>query len=290
VPVEPIDLLHQGLERVIGVYLVDTPEGPALFDCGPATSFDRLREQVDLSEIRHLLLSHIHLDHAGAAGHVVLENPEITVHVSDLGAPHVVDPARLISSARRLYGDELDVLYGEPLPVPEENVQIVWDTAAGLKTFAAPGHASHHVCYIDDEGTLFAGDATGVRIMPGQHVLPHAPPPDVDLEAWDRTFDEVLYHQPARLALNHFGVVEGTEEVATHIERARNYLGVWAKRVRDGMTLAEFVAAAEADLAASEEGDAPYYQRAAPFEQSYLGLERYWRKKGERDAEAAASA
>jgi hypothetical protein len=126
--------------------------------------------------------------------------------------------------------------------------------------------------------------------MPGQHVLPHAPPPDVDLEAWDRTFDEVLYHQPARLALNHFGVVEGTEEVATHIERARNYLGVWAKRVRDGMTLAEFVAAAEADLAASEEGDAPYYQRAAPFEQSYLGLERYWRKKGERDAEAAASA
>jgi glyoxylase-like metal-dependent hydrolase (beta-lactamase superfamily II) len=219
----------------------------------------------------------------------VRENPELTVHVSDLGAPHVVDPARLISSARRLYGDELDVLYGEPLPVPEENVQIVWDTAAGLKTFAAPGHASHHVCYIDDEGTLFAGDATGVRIMPGQHVLPHAPPPDVDLEAWDRTFDEVLYHQPARLALNHFGVVEGTEEVATHIERARNYLGVWAKRVRDGMTLAEFVAAAEADLAASEEGDAPYYQRAAPFEQSYLGLERYWRKKGERDAEAAAS-
>jgi glyoxylase-like metal-dependent hydrolase (beta-lactamase superfamily II) len=290
VPVEPIDLLHQGLERVIGVYIVDTPEGPALFDCGPATSFDRLREQVDLSEIRHLLLSHIHLDHAGAAGHVVRENPELTVHVSDLGAPHVVDPARLISSARRLYGDELDVLYGEPLPVPEENVQIVWDTAAGLKTFAAPGHASHHVCYIDDEGTLFAGDATGVRIMPGQHVLPHAPPPDVDLEAWDRTFDEVLYHQPARLALNHFGVVEGTEEVATHIERARNYLGVWAKRVRDGMTLAEFVAAAEADLAASEEGDAPYYQRAAPFEQSYLGLERYWRKKGERDAEAAASA
>jgi glyoxylase-like metal-dependent hydrolase (beta-lactamase superfamily II) len=290
VPVEPIDLLHQGLERVIGVYLVDTPEGPALFDCGPATSFDRLREQVDLSEIRHLLLSHIHLDHAGAVGHVVRENPELTVHVSDLGAPHVVDPARLISSARRLYGDELDVLYGEPLPVPEENVQIVWDTAAGLKTFAAPGHASHHVCYIDDEGTLFAGDATGVRIMPGQHVLPHAPPPDVDLEAWDRTFDEVLYHQPARLALNHFGVVEGTEEVATHVERARNYLGVWAKRVRDGMTLAEFVAAAEADLAASEEGDAPYYQRAAPFEQSYLGLERYWRKKGERDAEAAASA
>jgi len=287
---QPVDLLHQGLERVIGVYRIETSEGPALFDCGPATCFERLREAVDLTEIRHLLLSHIHLDHAGAAGHVVRENPEITVHVSDVGAPHVVDPERLINSARRLYGDTLDTLYGEPLPVPPENVEVVWDTAAGLKSFPAPGHASHHVCYLDDEGTLFAGDATGVRIMPGRHILPHAPPPDIDLDAWGRTFDLVLLHQPARLALIHFGVVEGTEEVAEHVERAREYLAVWAKRVEDGMTEDEFVAAAEADLAASEDTDAPYYQRAAPFEQSYLGLERYWRKKGERDAGAAASA
>ncbi len=287
---QPVDLLHQGLERVIGVYRIETSEGPALFDCGPATCFERLREAVDLTEIRHLLLSHIHLDHAGAAGHVVRENPEITVHVSDVGAPHVVDPERLINSARRLYGDTLDTLYGEPLPVPPENVEVVWDTAAGLKSFPAPGHASHHVCYLDKEGTLFAGDATGVRIMPGRHILPHAPPPDIDLEAWEQTFDEVLLHQPARLALIHFGVVEGTEEVAEHVERAREYLAVWAKRVEDGMTEDEFVAAAEADLAASEDTDAPYYQRAAPFEQSYLGLERYWRKKGERDAGAAASA
>src|SRR5947208_16691770 len=103
-PLEPIDLLHLGNERVIGVYLVETPEGPALFDCGPATCFERLREVVDLGEIRHLLLSHIHLDHAGAAGHVVSENPQITIHVSEIGAPHLVDPARLINSARRLYG------------------------------------------------------------------------------------------------------------------------------------------------------------------------------------------
>jgi glyoxylase-like metal-dependent hydrolase (beta-lactamase superfamily II) len=287
---EPIDVHFQGLDRVIGVYRIETPEGPALFDCGPATCFERLRNAVDLGEIRHLLLSHIHLDHAGAAGHVVSENPQITVHVSEIGAPHIVDPARLIKSARRLYGDELDTLYGEPLPVPQENMEVVWDRAAGLKTFPSPGHASHHVCYLDDEGTLFAGDATGVRIMPGSHVLPHAPPPDIDLEAWERTFDDVLLHQPARLALIHFGVVEGTEEVAEHVECARSYLGVWAKRVRDGMTEAEFVAAARADLEASEDADAPYYQRAAPFEQSYLGLERYWRKKGERDAEAAASA
>src|SRR5207253_842417 len=190
----------------------------------------------------------IHLDHAGAVGHVVRDNPQIRVHVSEIGAPHIVDPTRLINSARRLYGDQLETLYGEPLPVPQENVEVVWDTAAGLKSFPTPGHASHHVCYLDEEGTLFAGDATGVRIVPGRHVLPHAPPPDIDLEAWEQTFDDVLLHQPARLALIHFGVVEGTEDVAEHVERARNYLGVWAKRVLDGMTEQEFVAAARADL------------------------------------------
>jgi glyoxylase-like metal-dependent hydrolase (beta-lactamase superfamily II) len=291
-PLEPVDLLHLGNERVIGVYVVDTPEGPALFDCGPATCFERLEAAVDLAEIRHLLLSHIHLDHAGAAGHVVRAHPQVRVHVAEIGAPHVIDPARLIGSARRLYGDELDRLYGEPLPVPQENVEVIWDTAAGVKSFPAPGHASHHVCYLLDDGTLLAGDATGVRILPGKHVLPHAPPPDIDLEAWERTFDEVLRHQPERLALIHFGVVSGTEDVAEHVERTRSSLAVWAKRVHDGMTEGEFVAAARADIEASEgEGEgAGAYFRAAPLDQSYLGLERYWRKKGEQDAEAAASA
>ena len=232
-PIEPVDLLHLGNERVIGVYVVDTPEGPALFDCGPATCFERLEAAVDLSEIRHLLLSHIHLDHAGAAGHVVRAHPQIRVHVSEVGAPHVLDPTRLFDSARRLYGDGLDELYGEPLPVPQENVEVIWDTAAGIKSFPTPGHASHHVCYLLDDGTLLAGDAVGVRILPGRHAPPHAPPPDIDLDAWERTFDEILRHQPERLALIHFGVVSGTEAVAEHIERTRLYLGVWAKaRIR----------------------------------------------------------
>src|SRR5215208_6418422 len=112
-PLEPVDLLHLGNERVIGTYVVDSPEGPALFDCGPATCFERLQKAVDLSEIKHLLLSHIHLDHAGAAGHVVRDHPQIQVHVHAVGAPHLADPTRLIASARRLYGDTLDALYGE---------------------------------------------------------------------------------------------------------------------------------------------------------------------------------
>jgi glyoxylase-like metal-dependent hydrolase (beta-lactamase superfamily II) len=287
---EPIDLLHGGIEHVIGCYLVDTPEGPALFDCGPAACFERLRAEVDLGGIRHLLLSHIHLDHAGAAGHVVRENPDITVHVSDVGAPHVADPSRLVVSARRLYGDTLDAVYGVPLPVPEENIEVVWGTAAGLNSFPTPGHASHHISFLDDEGTLYAGDAAGVRILPGEYVIPPAPPPDIDLEAWDVTLDEILKHQPARLALSHFGAVEGTEEIAEHIERMRGTLATWSERVRDGMTEDEFVAAAHADLVASEGENADVYERALPYEQSYRGLERYWRKKGEHDAEAAASA
>jgi glyoxylase-like metal-dependent hydrolase (beta-lactamase superfamily II) len=288
-PREPIDLMHTGHERVIGCYLVDTPEGPALFDCGPAMCFERLRVEVDLSEIRHLLLSHIHLDHAGAAGHVVRENPKITVHVSDIGAPHVADPSRLVTSARRLYGDTLDTLYGEPLPVPEENIEIVWGTSAGLKSFPTPGHASHHVAYLDDEGTLYAGDAAGVRILPCEHVFPPTPPPDIDVEAWEVTLDEILKHQPARLALTHFGVVEGSEEIAEHVERLRGALAAWSGRVRSGMTQNEFVAAAHADLVTAEGENASLYERAMPLDQSYAGLERYWRKRGERDAEAAAT-
>jgi glyoxylase-like metal-dependent hydrolase (beta-lactamase superfamily II) len=290
VTIEPVDLLHMGNERVIGVYVVETPDGPALFDCGPATCFERLREAVDLDGIAHLLLSHIHLDHAGAAGHVVREYPHIRVHVSEIGAQHVVDPSRLVASARRLYGDDLDRLYGEPLPVPQESVEVIWDTAAGVKSFAAPGHAAHHVCYLMDDGTLLAGDAAGVRILPGEHVVPVAPPPEIDVEAWQDTLDEILRRQPERLALIHFGVVAGIESVAEHIAGLRERLALWTKRVEDGMSQDEWVDVATADLEASEGDGADAYLNAAPFFQSYLGLERYVRKKGERDAEAAASA
>jgi glyoxylase-like metal-dependent hydrolase (beta-lactamase superfamily II) len=287
--VAPIDLKHLDVERVIGVYVLETPHGPALFDCGPATCYEELRSRVDLSEIRHLLLSHIHLDHAGAAGHIVRDNPQIEVHVHAVGAPHLVDPTRLVESARRLYGEILDDAYGAPLAVPSQNVIVAEQDSAGLKAFATPGHASHHASYMGEDGTLYAGDATGVRIMPGRFVVPHAPPPDIDLDAWNRTFDQILLHQPARLALIHFGVVEGTEEVAEHVERARATLQSWAERVRDGMTHEEFAAAAEADIAESEGAGAAQYANAAPLPQSFLGLERYWRKRLERETAASGT-
>jgi glyoxylase-like metal-dependent hydrolase (beta-lactamase superfamily II) len=276
---DPMDLHHESLERVIGVYLVETEDGLALQDCGPSTCITALKTQLVerglvLSDLRHVLLSHIHLDHAGAAGTLVREHPGLQVHVSEIGAPHLVDPSRLESSARRLYGDDFDRLWGELAAVPQENVHVVGSSVLGLECFPSPGHASHHVCYVDGEGTLYAGDAAGVRILPDRHILPVAPPPEIDLEAWERTIDELELRAPDRLALIHFGVVDQPRD---HLRRLRRQLRLWGQRVRQGMDEEAFVAAARADLE-DDVGDAPYYERAAPFWQSYLGLRRYWNK------------
>jgi glyoxylase-like metal-dependent hydrolase (beta-lactamase superfamily II) len=273
---EPLDLRHLGHERVIGSYLLETEDGLALQDCGPATSVPGLEAclaegGLQLNDVRHLLLSHIHLDHAGAAGVLVREHPELQVHVSEIGAPHLVDPSRLERSARRLYGDDFDRLWGELAPVPAENLQIVGDRVLGLECFPSPGHASHHVCYLDGEGTLYAGDAAGVRIQPSAFVLPPTPPPELDLEAWERTIDAIAARKPERLALIHFGV---SDDIGPHLEQLRFRLGEWAKRVRDGATEEEFEAAAAADLGP----DRAPYEQAMPFWQSYAGLKRYWEK------------
>src|SRR3989442_12489925 len=221
-PPEPIDLHHLGRERIIASYLLDTDEGPALFDCGPSTTIGALKaglaeRSLSLTDVRHLLLSHIHLDHAGAAGTLVREHPALQVHVPEIGAPHLVDPSRLERSARRLYGDTFDSLWGELAPVPEENVHVVGTEVLGLECFPSPGHASHHVCYLDGEGTLYAGDAAGVRIQPSRYVLPPTPPPQADLEACARTFAEIERRTPRRLALIHFGVADYPEQHLTEL-------------------------------------------------------------------------
>lgn len=280
---EPIDLLHCGDTRRVGCFLVQTDDGLALFDCGPASCLPALRRGlrergVGLEEIRHLLLSHIHLDHAGAAGAIVAEHPSVTVHVSAIGAPHVVDPSRLEASARRLYGDAFDSLWGALTPVPEENVRIVGERTVGLETFPTPGHASHHVSYLHEDGTLYCGDAAGVRIAPGRFVFPPTPPPEADLEAWEATITELERRRAKRLALIHFGVFDDAER---HLAALRETLRVWAERVAHGMDEPTFVAAARADVMASDPLDADAYDRAAPYGHCFLGLERYWRKRRE---------
>jgi glyoxylase-like metal-dependent hydrolase (beta-lactamase superfamily II) len=271
---DPLDLHHQGAERVIGAYLVETDDGPAVFDCGPSSCVEELKARLgerglELADIRHLLLSHIHLDHAGAAGVLVREHPALQVHVSEIGAPHLADPSRLEASARRLYGDAFDHLWGELAPVPEANLRVVGDEVLGLACFPTPGHASHHVCYLGADGTLYAGDAAGVRIQPHRTVLPPTPPPEFDLETWLRTLDEIERRGPARLALVHFGVAD---DVYRHLAELRMRLVRWVEHA--GVTEEEFTESVSADL----ESGLEEYARAMPFWQSYAGLKRYWEK------------
>jgi glyoxylase-like metal-dependent hydrolase (beta-lactamase superfamily II) len=282
---QPIDLQHQA-PGIVGSYVLETEEGPALFDCGPTTSIAHLKaglaeRGLDLTEVKHLLLSHIHLDHAGAAGVLVRENPWLQVHVSEVGAPHLIDPTKLETSARRLYGNAFDALWGELAPIPAENVHVVRDRVVGLDCFPTPGHAWHHVSYLDADGTLYAGDATGVRIGSGRFVSPPCPPPEFDLDAWEGTIAEIEARAPGRLALIHFGVFDDVQE---HLAALRETLATWASRVEDGMDEATFVAAARYDVEQVDPELADDYDRAAPFWHHFRGIERYWRKRREASA------
>jgi glyoxylase-like metal-dependent hydrolase (beta-lactamase superfamily II) len=275
---DPLDLMHQGADRVIASYLLETDDGPALFDCGPSTCLPRLEAAllergVELGDVRHLLLSHIHLDHAGAAGVLVREHPELLVHVSEIGAPHLADPSRLEASARRLYGDTFDTLWGELAPVPQENIRIVAARVLGLDCFPTQGHASHHVSYLDAAGTLYAGDAAGVRILPERTVLPPTPPPDFDLGVWLETIDQIERRRPERLALIHFGVAT---EPGAHLDELRSRLVDWVRLVQSGVTQEQFSESVRNRVTATTD-NVELYERAMPFWQSYAGLERYTR-------------
>jgi glyoxylase-like metal-dependent hydrolase (beta-lactamase superfamily II) len=281
-----IDLLHAGRRRVIATYLLAGDE-PALVDCGPSSCLGALEEALrdrglEIEDLRHLVLTHIHLDHAGAAGTLVRRNPSLEVHVSSIGAPHLLDPSRLERSARRLYGEDFDRLWGELAPVPEASLRPVGARVLDLEAFPTAGHASHHVSFIALDGTCFAGDAAGVRIEPSSFVLPASPPPDIDLEAWSASLDAIEQRRPTRLWLTHFGPVDDAKE---HIALMREQLRTWAERVRDGATAEAFARAAEEDLQARADAEtAEAYKQAAPFWQSHAGLERYWRKRREEGA------
>ena len=277
---EPIDLFHLGRAHSIGCYLVDTDDGPALFDCGPATTVDALKRGLEanglrLVDVRHLLLSHIHLDHAGAAGVLVREHPTLQVHVSGVGAPHLVDPSRLEASARRLYGDTFDTQWGELAPVPDGNGHVVGERVRGRDCFPTPGHASHHVCYLDADGTLYAGDAAGVWLVGEHSVLPPTPPPEIDVELWETTLDEIERRDPSRLALIHFGVAT---DVSRHLADLRLRLLDWAEAVEGGSPEDEFIAYAKQELELAGD-DVEAYDRAMPLWQSYRGLRRWADKR-----------
>lgn len=226
-----------------------------------------------------LLLTHIHLDHAGAAGALVRRWPDLEVYVHERGAPHLADPAKLLDSASRLYGDDMERLWGRVLAVPEQNIHPLagGEEVLGLTVAYTPGHASHHVCYFDPaSGRAFVGDVAAVRIGSGGFVLPPTPPPDIDIEAWERSLDVVEGWQPASLGLTHFGAIEEPEP---HIELVRRRLRELATRARELDSSAYEERLREEIYRATDPETAAATLQAVPPEQQWQGLDRYWRKR-----------
>jgi glyoxylase-like metal-dependent hydrolase (beta-lactamase superfamily II) len=269
--------LHLGRERVICAHQV----GDIVVDPGPTSCLDRLLEGLE-QEPRALLLTHVHLDHAGASGVLVRRFPELVVYVHERGAPHVVDPTNLLKSARRIYGDEMERKWGEVAPVPEANVRVLsgGETVEGFRVAYTPGHASHHVCYLQEEtGHAYVGDMAGVRIPPSTYTAPPTPPPDIDLEEWRRTLDTIEQWDPSALRLTHFGRID---EAGEQLELMRGRLADWEELSRDGDE-ESFVAAVEEEIqaGAAEDTAGAYLQALGGAQLLWLGLERYWRKRAE---------
>jgi glyoxylase-like metal-dependent hydrolase (beta-lactamase superfamily II) len=269
----------------------------ALIDPGPTSTLATLRAGLAAAGLRvadldTLLLTHIHLDHAGVAGPLVRENPRIRVYVHARGAPHVIDPRKLVESATRLYGADMDRLWGEVAPVPAANVTALEGGeridigSRRLDVAYTPGHASHHVSYLDPTtGVAFVGDTAGIRIGPVPYVQPPTPPPDVDLEAWDQSLATIAGWRPEQLFLTHFGPANA---IADHVEELRYRLREWSEWVRESLdepgTDAErasrFAGRVGVELRRRlSESQAELHEVGGPPVQCWYGLARYWRKR-----------
>jgi glyoxylase-like metal-dependent hydrolase (beta-lactamase superfamily II) len=269
-----VDVHHLGRERVIGAWLVDG----CLIDPGPESSIAGLLDGLGEEVPERILLTHIHLDHAGATGSLVERWPHAEVWVHERGAPHVVDPSKLVASASRIYGDDMDRLWGKVVAVPQERLRVLGSdtqTIGPWRTAYTPGHASHHVTYFHEStGTAFAGDTAGVRINDGPVMAP-TPPPDIDLDAWRRSMQLIESWRPERVAVTHFGAYA---DVASHFTELREWLArmaEWAAEL-DEHTFPERI---RAEIRARTDAEtAAEYEQGMPAWTLYAGLERALRR------------
>jgi glyoxylase-like metal-dependent hydrolase (beta-lactamase superfamily II) len=291
------DLNWMGRPHAIGAILLESVGHYAVLDPGPASTLETLRAQLrarglSVSDLEAVLLTHIHLDHAGASGTLLRENPNLRIFVHSKGAAHLTDPSKLLASAGRLWGDDLGRLFGETLPVSEQNIQIIdggETVLVGTRKFEVaytPGHASHHVTFFDkQEGVAFVGDTAGIRIANGPYIMPATPPPDIDLAVWEQSFAAILERQPAKLFVTHFGYAENPPK---HIAAFRERLHLWA-----GITEKALQSTSELEVALQlfleqtqmemlqylSPADAEQHAFTAGLPLSFLGLARHIRKR-----------
>lgn len=296
--IDYIDLQFLGMPGVIATAVLHGRSGIALVDPGPTTSLGNLRAAlaargIEFRDVRHILLTHIHLDHAGCTGSFLREQPHVEVFVHERGAPHLVNPEKLLSSAGRLYGQDMDRLWGEILPVPEANLRVLSGgervAVAGrdIEVAYTPGHASHHVSFFEPSVRIaFVGDTAGIRRGDGLYVMPAAPPPDIDLERWRESEARILAWNPDTIFLTHFGPFHGARP---HFQEFMDRLDDWSRRARRLLSKPDLTDA-ERERQFVEEAlqelrrivgvqEAARYEQAASIQYSWQGLARYWRKK-----------
>src|SRR5438067_1879228 len=292
-----IDLDFLGVRGVIATAVLHGPAGAALIDPGPASTLPALRGRlarggIEIGDVRAILLTHIHLDHAGATGALARENPSLRVYVHENGAPHMVNPEKLIASASRLWPGEMDRLWGEFLPVPADRLEVLKGgeriEAGGRRLDIAytPGHASHHVSYFcGDAGIAFVGDACGIRLQSGQFIMPPTPPPDIDLEVWRESLARIGAWRAGTLFVTHFGPYV---PVDPHLTEMADQLSLVAGLVKASLARAGsdeereewFTDEMRRELRRRmPEADAQAYEVAGRFDLSWRGLARYWRKR-----------
>lgn len=292
VKIHTLDTFHLGRPNIVAATALETGDGIALFDVGSEATFETLARQLTtIGQVRHVFLSHIHFDHAGAAWRFAELGATIYVHPQ--GAPHLIDPARLVESARRIFGDEMERLWGKVAPVPAERIRVLEDgdevqlAPFTIRAVATPGHASHHHIY-HWENAIFGGDVAGVRITSGPPIPPFVPP-ELHVESWHDSIRKLRALNVEHLYLPHFGKVTGN--ISDHLDALDERVTRWSEWLRDqirsGLTETElravFAKYEHDDISAfantpDASGLITDYETADPSHMAVSGALRYWKK------------
>ncbi len=291
-----LDSQHMGNEGTVAVYLLPCEDGFALIETGPASCLNTLKVTLqhlgfDLAELKHILVTHIHLDHAGAAG-ALAEATGAKVYVHANGAAHLHDPSKLMASASRIYGELMDSLWGKMTPIPRSRLEPLAGgetlrlSGLHIEVVDTPGHAYHHLAYLVNGEALFTGDAAGIHFAGSPVIRPALPPPEVDLEAWQDSIEHMLALKPQRLLLTHFGEVQDAE---THLRQVPERNQRWAESILEGLRAGEsdevllerLKRLGDAELLANHTAKdiMRRHQLTSNYQMTVMGLKRYWQKQ-----------